>query len=107
MDSRKQTYDAIRSAIAVLDDPFTRFLEPGQYSALKRQSSGAVTGVGLEVGFGTSNGTSGDLVVAPRSPFGLQSPLVTVLRHLVLPEENNEGGSLGIRSESVFSPCTP
>jgi C-terminal processing protease CtpA/Prc len=63
MDNREETYNAIRSAIAVLDDPFTRFLEPQQYAALKRRSSGAVTGVGLEVGFGTSSGTSGDLTV--------------------------------------------
>jgi hypothetical protein len=63
MDNREQTYTAIRSAIAVLDDPFTRFLEPSRYAALKRRSSGAVTGVGLEVGFDTSAGASGDLLV--------------------------------------------
>eukprot|EP00884_Botryococcus_braunii_P009995 jgi/Botrbrau1/18998/Bobra.0100s0032.1 len=63
MDNRQETYDAIRSALAVLDDPFTRFLEPQQYAALKRKSAGAVTGVGLEVGFGSSSGTSGDLTV--------------------------------------------
>lgn len=40
-----------RTLMAQLDDPFTRFLEPARYAALKRGTAGSVTGVGLEVGF--------------------------------------------------------
>lgn len=65
LTSREETYDAIRKTIAVLGDPFTRFLEPNQYQALKRSSAGAgVTGVGLEVGFDAEKPNSGNLVVS-------------------------------------------
>ena len=61
MDTREQTYAAIRKALATLDDPFTRFLEPARYAALRRGTAGAaVVGVGLEVGFGDK----GKLVVS-------------------------------------------
>jgi hypothetical protein len=35
MANREETYSAIRQLLASLDDPFTRFLEPGQYAALR------------------------------------------------------------------------
>ena len=63
MSEREETYAAIRKALAVLDDPFTRFLEPLRYQALKRGNAGAgVTGVGLEVGFDADS--SKNLVVS-------------------------------------------
>lgn len=52
MGSRDETYAAIRKTLALLDDPFTRLLEPKRYAALKDGNKGAVTGVGLEVGSG-------------------------------------------------------
>eukprot|EP00271_Cylindrocystis_brebissonii_P013106 TRINITY_DN326_c0_g1_i1.p1 TRINITY_DN326_c0_g1~~TRINITY_DN326_c0_g1_i1.p1 ORF type:complete len:629 (-),score=96.52 TRINITY_DN326_c0_g1_i1:216-2102(-) len=61
MNSREQTYDAIRTMLATLDDPFTRLLEPDKFRTLRTGATGAVTGVGLEVGF-TGDG-AGDLVV--------------------------------------------
>ncbi|CAM6118215.1 unnamed protein product [Calypogeia fissa] len=64
MTTRSQTYDAIRKMLATLDDPFTRFLEPEKFKALKSGTNGALIGVGLEVGFDVSlGGTSEDLVV--------------------------------------------
>ena len=64
MSSREETYTAIRKALAKLDDPFTRFLEPSRYQALKRgNAGGGVTGVGLEVGFDTDSPNIGSLVV--------------------------------------------
>jgi C-terminal processing protease CtpA/Prc len=42
MVNRSQTYDAIRKLLAVLDDPFTRFLEPSRLAALRRGTAGAV-----------------------------------------------------------------
>lgn len=35
MANRDQTYAAIRSLLASLGDPFTRFLDPDQYAALR------------------------------------------------------------------------
>lgn len=53
----------VRSLLAQLDDPFTRFLEPSRYAALKRGTAGSLTGVGLEVGFDMGAGTDSDLLV--------------------------------------------
>ncbi|KAL3692084.1 hypothetical protein R1sor_005735 [Riccia sorocarpa] len=64
MNTREETYAAIRKMLATLDDPFTRFLEPEKFKSLKSGTSGALTGVGLEVGFDVSSGGgSEDLVV--------------------------------------------
>ncbi|KAG1678173.1 hypothetical protein FOA52_016110 [Chlamydomonas sp. UWO 241] len=49
MDNRDQTYAAIMKLLASLDDPFTRFLPPDRLQALRRGTSGSVTGVGVEV----------------------------------------------------------
>ncbi|GAQ77612.1 Peptidase S41 family protein [Klebsormidium nitens] len=54
MNDRDETYAAIRKMLATLDDPFTRFLEPEKFRSLKSGAQGAVTGVGLEVGFNSS-----------------------------------------------------
>lgn len=53
MSDTKATYQTIHKALATLDDPFTRFLEPPQFAALRRGTAGSVTGVGLEIGFET------------------------------------------------------
>lgn len=53
-----------RALLAELDDPFTRFLEPSRYAALKRGTAGSLTGVGLEVGFDMGAGSDSDLVVS-------------------------------------------
>lgn len=39
MGSRDETYAAIRSLLASLGDPFTRFLSPEQYAALRWEGS--------------------------------------------------------------------
>lgn len=44
MPTRASAYDAIRDSLKLLDDPFTRFLDPDQYSALARGAKGSVTG---------------------------------------------------------------
>eukprot|EP00249_Psilotum_nudum_P009873 c22205_g1_i1 orf=60-1730(+) len=64
MNNRKQTYAAIQRMLATLDDPFTRFLEPEKFKSLRSGTTGAITGVGLEVGFDMSDyGSSTNLVV--------------------------------------------
>ena len=46
---RKQSYAAIQKMLASLDDPFTRFLNPEQYRSLRVNTSGELTGVGVQI----------------------------------------------------------
>lgn len=65
MNNREQTYAAIRKMLMTLEDPFTRFLEPEKFSSLRTGTRGAVTGVGLEVGFDSSGANANLVVIAP------------------------------------------
>ncbi len=47
--SREQAYDALRAALKQLGDPYTRFLDPKQYESLTNQTSGELSGVGLQL----------------------------------------------------------
>ncbi len=42
-------YEAIQNMLKTLDDPFTRFLDPQQYRSLQVNTSGELTGVGLQI----------------------------------------------------------
>ncbi|MGF1538654.1 MAG: S41 family peptidase [Elainellaceae cyanobacterium] len=42
-------YAAVREMLAGLGDPFTRFLDPDQYQSLQTNTSGELTGVGLQI----------------------------------------------------------
>ncbi len=90
MSSTKATYAAIRKALATLDDPFTRFLEPVQYAALRRGTAGSVTGVGLEVGFDTKPGATDN---------GL------VVRFCLLHERKNAGQKSLLLALYLLKPC--
>eukprot|EP00873_Tetraselmis_striata_P028575 jgi/Tetstr1/448839/TSEL_036065.t1 len=70
MPSRPAAYDAIRDVLRLLDDPFTRFLDPEQFRALSSGTKGAVTGVGLEVGYDANEGADSRLVVVAPSDGG-------------------------------------
>mmetsp|Transcript_22090 Transcript_22090/g.52815 ORF Transcript_22090/g.52815 Transcript_22090/m.52815 type:complete len:485 (-) Transcript_22090:771-2225(-) len=70
MPTRQSAYEAIRDTLKLLDDPFTRFLGPEQYSALASGTRGSVTGVGLEVGFDASAGSDSSLLVVAPAPDG-------------------------------------
>ncbi|MHC5672966.1 carboxyl-terminal processing protease CtpA [Nostoc sp.] len=57
------SYMAIGTMLKSLDDPFTRFLDPEQYRSLQVNTSGELTGVGLQIAL---NPETGKLeVVAP------------------------------------------
>ncbi|MEH2030679.1 MAG: carboxyl-terminal processing protease CtpA [Nostoc sp.] len=57
------SYEAIGKMLKSLDDPFTRFLDPEQYRSLQVNTSGELTGVGLQIAL---NPETGNLeVVAP------------------------------------------
>jgi len=49
LDSQENTYTTIKEMLATLDDPFTRFLPPDQYRGLKVNTSGELSGVGLQI----------------------------------------------------------
>ena len=66
LSSRDDTYNEIKSMLASLGDPFTRFLEPDQYKALKGATSGGkLVGCGLEVSFRSGSGSKSLYVVSP------------------------------------------
>lgn len=71
--TREDTHNEIKSMLASLDDPFTRFLDPDQYKSLKGSTKGDVTGIGLEISFsaaGASKAKELPLVVIAPSPGG-------------------------------------
>ncbi|KAD5803653.1 hypothetical protein E3N88_15013 [Mikania micrantha] len=71
MNNREQTYAAIKKMLATLDDPFTRFLEPDKFKSLRSGTQGALTGVGLSIGYPTGNdGALSGLMVISASPGG-------------------------------------
>ncbi|KAG7547136.1 C-terminal-processing peptidase S41A [Arabidopsis suecica] len=71
MNTREETYMAIKKMVATLDDPFTRFLEPGKLKSLRSGTQGAVTGVGLSIGYtAASDGPPAGLVVISAAPGG-------------------------------------
>ncbi|KAL6911239.1 hypothetical protein ACP4OV_000044 [Aristida adscensionis] len=51
MNTRQETYAAIKKMLSTLDDPFTRFLEPEKLKSLRSGTQGALTGVGLSIGY--------------------------------------------------------
>lgn len=63
LDNREATYQEIENLLATLDEPFTRLLRPEQYRSLQVNTSGELSGVGLQIAL---NGETGELeVVAP------------------------------------------
>lgn len=63
LQDREQTYTAIQKMLATLDDPFTRLLKPDQYRSLQTNTSGELTGVGLQI---AQENPTGELrVIAP------------------------------------------
>jgi C-terminal processing peptidase-2. Serine peptidase. MEROPS family S41A len=47
--SREETYKAIKEMLAMLGDPFTRFLPPAEYRTMQTSTNGSLTGVGLQI----------------------------------------------------------
>lgn len=53
---REAAYEAIQQMFALLDDPFTRLLKPEQYRSLQVNTSGELTGVGLQIALDAKTG---------------------------------------------------
>jgi carboxyl-terminal processing protease len=63
LTGEESAYKAVEQMLASLDEPFTRFLRPEQYRSLQVNTSGELTGVGLQIAL---NPKTGQLeVVAP------------------------------------------
>ena len=61
--SPKEAYAAIRGMLGTLDDPYTRFLDPRQFKEMQIDTSGELTGVGMQLSL---DKTSKELtVIAP------------------------------------------
>ncbi len=63
LNDREKTYTAIHEMLANLDDPFTRLLKPEQYRSLQVNTSGELTGVGLQIAIEPQTNTL--TVIAP------------------------------------------
>ncbi|MCL2923954.1 MAG: S41 family peptidase [Trichodesmium sp. MAG_R04] len=47
--SPEEAYETLRQALKQLDDPYTRFLDPDQFKDLTNQTSGEMSGVGMQL----------------------------------------------------------
>ncbi|HEY9908846.1 MAG TPA: carboxyl-terminal processing protease CtpA [Thermosynechococcaceae cyanobacterium] len=56
MSTREQAYTTVQQMLAGLDDPFTRLLKPDQYRSLQTNTSGELTGVGLQISLDADTG---------------------------------------------------
>ena len=63
LNDEESAFNAVQKMVATLDDPFTRFLRPEQYRSLQVNTSGALTGVGLQIALDVKTGVLE--VVAP------------------------------------------
>lgn len=62
-NSREEAYDAIREMLERLDDPYTRFMDPEEFRTMQIDTSGELTGVGIQLA--QDEETKELIVVAP------------------------------------------
>ena len=58
-----ESYEAIRGMLASLDDPYTRFLDPKEFKEMQIDTSGELSGVGIQISL--DEDTKEILVVSP------------------------------------------
>lgn len=61
--TKKEAYEAIRGMLLTLDDPYTRFMDPDEFKELHIDTTGELTGVGIQLSF--DEDTQRLTVVAP------------------------------------------
>ncbi|KAH9618390.1 hypothetical protein KSS87_012225 [Heliosperma pusillum] len=97
MNTREQTYMAIRKMVASLDDPFTRFLEPEKLKSLRSGTQNSLTGVGLSIGFPTGVDESPiGVVVISAAPGGPASRAGISPGDIILAIDDASTESMGI-----------
>ncbi|PON35809.1 C-terminal-processing peptidase S41A [Parasponia andersonii] len=97
MNTREETYMAIKKMIATLNDPFTRFLEPEKFKTLRSGTQGAVTGVGLSIGYPTKfDGSPPGLVVISAAPGGPANKAGVLSGDIILAIDDTSTETMGI-----------
>jgi carboxyl-terminal processing protease len=48
--NRQEAYKSIREMLKVLDDPYTRFMDPEEFKNMQVDTSGELTGIGIQIG---------------------------------------------------------
>ncbi|CAN1212755.1 carboxyl-terminal processing protease CtpC [Tumidithrix helvetica PCC 7403] len=61
--SKAEAYRAVREMLKLLDDPYTRFMDPEQFKSMQIDTSGELTGVGIQLGM--DEATKQLIVVSP------------------------------------------
>lgn len=61
--NQEEAYDAVREMLEQLEDPYTRFMDPQEFSNMQIDTSGELTGVGIQIS--QEEETDDILVVAP------------------------------------------
>jgi carboxyl-terminal processing protease len=76
LDNREATYAAIEKMLATLGDPFTRLMKPSQYRSLQVNTSGELSGVGLQIALDAETGeleVIAPITGSPAEKAGIQS----------------------------------
>ncbi|WP_036930841.1 MULTISPECIES: S41 family peptidase [Prochlorococcus] len=58
-----EAYDAIRDMLSNLDDPYTRFLDPKEFNQMRIDTSGELTGVGIQIA--KDNESDSIIIISP------------------------------------------
>ncbi|AAQ00059.1 MULTISPECIES: S41 family peptidase [Prochlorococcus] len=62
-DNYSQAYESIRVMLSSLEDPYTRFLEPKEFNEMRIDTSGELTGIGIQISIDEKNNDV--LVISP------------------------------------------
>ena len=66
--NQKSAYKAIRESLESLGDPYTRFLDPREYADLTSQTSGELSGIGIQLGIDQKTSKLTVIEPIPNSP---------------------------------------
>jgi len=66
--TQKSAYNAIRESLKSLGDPYTRFLDPEEYADLTSQTSGELSGIGIQLGIDQKTRKLTVIAPIPNSP---------------------------------------
>lgn len=98
--SQEQAYSALRKALDLLDDPYTRFMDPKQYEQLTSQTSGELSGVGMRLKL--DEATKAIIVVEPikNSP-AIKAGIKPGDRILAIDGQSTEGMTVDQAAEKI------
>jgi len=60
---KEQAYEAIREMLKKLNDPYTRFMDPEEFKTMQIDTSGELTGIGIQIT--KEEGTNNIIVISP------------------------------------------